>query len=103
MAFYDQLRKIDAYFDALQAAKDVIAQAENITQPEPVDVVALKTSLRNQVIAGSGDKAAFFGTLTTEPTVTQADLELMGLKSLHAGAVIAERDRLRTAALALIS
>jgi len=91
----DKLVKVVAWGKALLAADAVLAEPEP-EQPEPVDVLAWRTSLRNQVLAGSGEKAALLGTLSTEPTVSDAEVD----KALGAG-MAAERDRLRLEALAL--
>ena len=54
----------------------------------------------NIVLAGGDWKAAFFGTKSTLPTITAADLQAGGLSAAAATAVLAERDRLRAHFLA---
>ena len=100
---YPCVRKLDNYLDALAACKSLVDQLDNPpSQPEPIDIQAFKVSLRNQVIGGSGDKAAFFGTISTQPTVTSLDLQDMGLKATAANAIITERDALRAKVMAVI-
>jgi len=101
----DQLRKQVAYSQALLDAEEVLASApseEIAPVPDPIDLVALRTSIRNRVLAGSGDKAAILGTLSTEPAKDAKTLsaELDIYPSL-AEAMVEEAGRLREAALAL--
>lgn len=98
-----RVKELEAYLEALQLGDAVLMQSENPpTDPEPVDLGALKMQWRNQVIAGSSFKAAFYGTLTTEPTVTVSTLVNLSLEQNAAEAIIVRRDSIRTAMLALI-
>lgn len=99
---YTLVGQLEAILESLTAAKGCETSAESIQQPEPLDEAAIKTSLRNQVLAGSGVKAAFWGTLSTPPTVTAADLQAAGLSAAAASQIIAERDRLRAFFLGLL-
>ena len=90
----NKLTRLRDWCEALLAADSAISEPEP-EQPEPVDLDAWRISVRNRVLAGSGEKAALLGTLSTKPTVKAADIDA----ALGAG-VSAERDRLRAAALA---
>lgn len=105
MAEYDytKAQRLKNYIEALAASKSVVEQVAGIVQPDPIDEAAIKTMCRNQIVAGSADKAAFFGTLTTAPTVTASDLQALGMSAVAATAVIAERDRVRALALSWIA
>ena len=69
--------------------------------PEPVDLVAYWTSVRNQILAGSGIKAEWLGTLSTEPQYDADDLEAIGFTAAEAARLTAVRDEMRATALAL--
>jgi len=94
----NKIRKLRAYCDALLKTRSVADESEP-EQPEKPDLDAWRTSVRNRILAGSGDKAALLGTLSTEPTVTAADLRDAGLLSTTAAELIAERDQVRAIAL----
>ncbi len=100
---YSKTRTLENYIEAMNASKGVIDTVAAIKQPEPVNVDEIKTMCRNQIIAGSTDKAAFFGTITTLPTVTAANLQSLGMTAAAAAIMIAERDRVRELALSWIS
>ena len=82
---YTKVKQLDRCLEVLQEAHDY--------------ELAVGTNA-NIVLAGGDWKAAFFGTLSTEPTITADDLQGGGLSSTAAAAVIAERDRLRAYFLA---
>ncbi len=98
-----KLRKLRNTINALLQASEVMDEpmpkAERDMSAE--EATAWKTSQRNRVLAGSGDKAEFLGTLSTEPVVSAADLEAMGVSKTDAAEMVAERDSLRAEALAL--
>ena len=96
----DEIKKLRAYLDAIIEASAVIAE-EQPKDPEPVDVAAWKTSVRNRILAGSGDKAALFGTLSTEPTVAEKELTDLDVYPSLAADICTARDDIRAAALAL--
>lgn len=77
---YTKVHQLDKVLDLLQEAHDY--------------ELAVGTNA-NIVLAGGDWKAALFGTLSTEPTITSADLQAGGLSAAAAAAVIAERDRMR--------
>lgn len=94
--------KLRAYADGVIEAIDVLNETAPEDKPaESADVIGWKNSVRNRVLAGSGDKAAFFGTLSTEPVVTAHDLENLGLDAGTAADLIVSRDELRAAALSM--
>jgi len=96
----DKLIKLRAYLDKLIAANSAIEE----TQPEPppaFDLVAWKTSIRNRVLANDGLAAELIGTLSSNPSVSQSDLEALGLGAAQAAALIGARDALRAQALAI--
>jgi hypothetical protein len=78
---YTKVKQLDKVLELLQEAHDY--------------ELAVGTNA-NLVLAGGDWKAAFFGTLSTQPTIVAADLTAGGLSTTAAAAVIAERDRLRT-------
>jgi len=67
----DDLLRLRAWIDALLAAQAAADEPEP-EQPEKPDLDAWRTSVRNRILAGSGDKAALLGTLSTEPTIRNA-------------------------------
>jgi hypothetical protein len=92
--------RLEAYAKSIVAAIDALNELPPEDQPGVVaDVQGWKNSVRNRILAGSGDKAAFFGTISTEPVVTAQDLADLGIDGQVAVDLIAERDRLRAAAL----
>jgi len=102
MALRDDLLKLRGYIDALlesQAAVDGIEAVEN--PPAPPDPVAALRSIRNIVLAGSDDKAELMGTMEAEPVVDVDALRELGVLASTANAMIAARDSIRDAALAL--
>jgi hypothetical protein len=100
---YTKVNQNEQIMEALKAANDVKTTVEGIQQPTPIDEAALKLSLRNQVLAGSGIKKAFLGGLTESPTIAASDLQTLGYTAAAANALIAERDALRAYFLALLS
>lgn len=96
----ENLTKLRDYVSALLDADAVMSEAVP-ESPEPVDLAAWKTSQRNRVLAGSGRKAELLGTLSTEPSIRDADLDALGIDAEAAAVIKAERDRIRQAALAL--
>lgn len=100
---YSKSDELQEYLFALKLGKQAIVKGQNPPPPpEPIDINAWKLSFRNQVIAGSSYKSNFFGTATEEPTVTAETLKSLGLTATAANAIIAERDKIRADALALI-
>jgi len=98
----EEVIKLRNYLDALIDAEAVLAEPP----PQPVEAVAVdldawKVAQRNRVLAGSGDKAALLGTLSTAPTVDDKALAALGADAEVAKALIAARDATRAAALAL--
>jgi len=84
-------------------------EALNETPPEPDSKLSAaeneqadldwRKSVRNRVLAGGGEKALFFGTLSTEPVIAVRDLIDLGWEEGMANDIITERDKLRAAAL----
>lgn len=96
-----EVRKLQAYCAALILAHDVLAEAPPEDRPElKADLVAWRTSQRNRILAGSGEKAELFGTLSTEPLVTAKSLTDLDVYPSTAEAMIAARDEIRAALLA---
>lgn len=90
--------KLQAYTSGVIAALDAL----NEQPPENAsaeDEGAWRKSVRNRIIAGGGEKARFFGTISTEPVVMAPDLEQLGFTRETAEALVAERDKLRAMAL----
>ena len=100
----DQLQKsiiiAQALLDAESALAEAVVKVESAKVP--VDQVAMNTSARNKVLASAvdSDKAALFGTLSTEPTIDVKALAEV-LEASVAEDVIAEAVKIRVAALAL--
>jgi len=97
-----ELRKLRAYCDVLIAAHEVLA--EPVPEPTPevkVDLAAWKLSQSNRILAGSGEKAELLGTLSTEPTVKAGDLTKLDIYPSMEEELLAARDEIRVAALAL--
>ena len=85
-----------AYLQALVDGYSYLAQVnDDMTSDE-------LRSIRNQVLAGDSLKAAFLGTLSTEPTVLLEECKARGLKDAEAEMVIAQRDEIRQRALGLV-
>lgn len=105
MTVYEQARKAIAYLTALCDAHDAVESGKAIdtAKPEsaPVDTTAQKTTAQNIALAGSGDKAALMGTISTEPTITSKELVDAGIDEKLAVEIITERDAIRADALAL--
>ena len=95
-----KLRKLKEIVDFTIAAQEVLVQPEPQV-PEPVDLAGFRTAVRNQVLAGSGVKAEWLGTLSTPPTLGAADVQALGLTAAVATLVTGCRDELRAAALVL--
>lgn len=81
-------------------AAQVVISEEAPVDPEPVDIVKWKTSVKNRILAGSGIKARWLGTLSTEPEYNAADLEILGMTPAAAQLLTDCRDELRATALA---
>jgi hypothetical protein len=96
-------RETAQYLNALVEARTAVDAGLN---PPPElsgqDLTDYLTSCRNRALAGDGLKAAFLGTISTEPTVTQAELVARGVKEIEAGMLITERDVVRFDALGLV-
>jgi hypothetical protein len=104
MAIEDGAQKLAAYCQVLCDANNALSSGQNPpADPPPLDVAAYRLMFRNIILAGSADKLAFMGGLTQAPTVTAATLTGLGFTVSTANAIIAERDRIRAAALALVS
>ena len=95
-----KLRLLKQVVDFTLAAQDVLSEEEP-QDPEPVDVVKWKISMRNRVLAGSGVKAKWLGTLSTKPEYSAMDLEGLGVTPKSAKLLADCRDELRATALAL--
>jgi len=95
-----KLKRLKEVVDFTLAAQVVLSESEP-TDPEPVDVPAWRASVRNRVLAGSGVKAAWLGTLSTEPEYGATDLAGMGMTAAAAALLVGCRDDLRAAALAI--
>jgi len=94
------LEKLKVYAESMIAALDALNEKPPEDKPaESADMIGWKNSVRNRVLAGDGDKAAFFGTISTQPTVAARDLQDMGFDAATADALVKERDALRAAAL----
>jgi len=96
-----KLRLLKQVVDFTLAAQGVLSESEP-EQPEPVDVNAWRTSVRNRVLAGSGVKAAWLGTLSTEPEYGANDVAALGVTAAAAVLLTECRDELRAAALAMV-
>jgi len=97
-----ELKKLRAYCDALIAAQAVLAEAPPEYQPEvKVDLTAWKLSQSNKILAGSGDKAALLGTLSTEPTVKEGDLTKLDVYPSMEAELLAAAADIRSKALDL--
>lgn len=94
-----ELKKLRAYLDAIIEAEAVIAEKPP-EDPAPVDVAAWATSVRNRILAGSGDKAALFGTLSTAPVVVEKSLTDLDVYPSLAADICKRRDEIRAEALA---
>jgi len=93
------LEKLRAYAESMITALDALDEQPPEDKPaESADMVGWKNSVRNRVLAGSGEKAAFFGTISTEPVIAARDLQDMGFDVATAEALIDERDKMRAAA-----
>jgi hypothetical protein len=100
----EKAKKLISYLSALIAAKEEIARynAELEKPPEPTpDPELQKTITSNKVLAGDGDKALLLGTFSTAPTIDAKALQDLGYAAVDAEAAIAERDKLRTEAIAI--
>jgi len=96
----DEIRKLHNYLGAILAAEAVLAEAE---PPEPVDLTAWKTSQANRILAGSGDKADLFGTLSTEPVVIEKSLTDLDVYPSLAADIVKRAGEIRVAALAKVA
>ena len=97
MDIFQNAREYAVYLDTLAEANQILIDAVNAT-----DEIQLR-SFRNQILGGDGLKAAFIGTLSTEPTVTFQELVARGTKEPEAQMIINSRDDLRARALALVA
>jgi hypothetical protein len=102
----DQLQKSIIIAQALLDAESALAEGAVKVEPEkvPVDQVAVNTSARNKVLASAlgSDKAALFGTLSTEPTMdAKALATALDVYPSLADAMVAEAIKIRAEALAL--
>jgi len=97
----DKLELLKQVIDFTLAAHSVLSQPEP-EEPEPIDLAAFRTKIRNQVLAGSGVKAKWLGTLSTEPEYGTADLLDLGAFTPAAVQLLTDcRDELRAVALGL--
>jgi len=98
-----KLQLLKQIVDFTLAAQAVLSEEEPTVQEiEPVDIIAWRISIRNRVLAGSGVKAAWLGTLSTEPEYGVDDLLSLGALTPTAAQLLTNcRDDLRAAALAL--
>jgi hypothetical protein len=93
-------RLLAAVSEGLAAAEEMDRQAA----PAPLaDPAAAARSLRNRVLAGAGEKAEMFGTLTTAPTLAAEQLVELGLTPEAAADVIDLAAEARQKALELDS
>ncbi len=95
----DEVRKLHNYLGVILAAEAVLAEPEP-QAPEPVDVEAWKVSQANRILAGSGDKAALMGTLSTAPVVVEKTLTDLDVYPSLAADLVKRRDEIRATALA---
>ena len=95
-----ELRKLRAYCDALIEAHAVLAEPPP-EAPAAVDLAAWQTAQRNRVLAGSGDKAALLGTLSTAPTVEPGNLTKLDVYPSMEAELLAAAADCRAKALAL--
>jgi hypothetical protein len=98
MTIFENAHDVSVYLESLVLSNQMLIDLSGIENPTDTD----KTDTRNRILAGSGLKAAFLGTLSTEPTVNLEELKVRGVKDLEAEALIVERNRIRTEALSLI-
>ena len=97
-----ELKKLQSYCGELIAAHEVLAEPAPEATPEvKVDLAAWKLSQSNRILAGSGDKAALLGTLSTEPTVKATDLTALDVYPSMADELVKAAGDVRIAALAL--
>lgn len=98
----EEITKLRNYLDALIQANNVLAEpAPEAVEAKPIDLAGWKTSQANKVLAGSGDKAALFGTLSTAPAVTEKALTDLDVYPSLAADIVKRRDEIRVTALAL--
>ena len=98
----DELRKLQAYCGVLLDAHAVLAEKPPEVRAEvKVDLNAWRTSQSNRVLAGSGDKAALLGTLSTVATLTKEDLTKLDVYPSLADEILAAAADCRAQALAL--
>ena len=95
-----ELKLLKDVVDFTLAAQQVLSESEPV-DPEPVDVKSWRASVRNRVLAGSGVKAKWLGTLSTDPVYGAKDLTALGVTAAAAELLTGCRDELRAAALAL--
>ncbi len=97
-----ELRKLRTYCDELILAHEVLAEPAPASTPEvKPDLAAWKLSRSNRILAGSGDKAALLGTLSTAPVVDEKALTDLDVYPSLAAELVKARDEIRVAALAL--
>lgn len=98
----EEVIKLRNYLDTLIQAEAVLAEPEpKPVEAQPVDLDAWKLIQRNKLLAGSGDKAALLGTLSTEPAVTEKALTDLDVYPSLAADIVRRAGEIRTAALAL--
>jgi hypothetical protein len=96
MDIFQNAREYAVYLETLSSANQILKDAEGVTDEDQL------RSFRNMILGGDGLKAAFIGTLSTEPTVNLDELMARGTKETEAQMIIDSRDSLRTRALALV-
>lgn len=98
----NKLRLLKEVVDFTIAAQEVLSEPEPTDQPAvPADLIAFRTAVRNRVLAGSGEKAKWLGTLSTPPLYGKPDVLALGVTDAAATLLVACRDELRAMALAL--
>lgn len=97
-----EIIRLRNYLTSLIDAEATLAEPEpKLVDAQTVDIDAWKLIQRNKLLAGSGDKAALLGTLSTEPEVTEKALTDLDVYPSLAADIVKRRDEIRTAALAL--
>ena len=96
----EKLLKLRAYLDAAISAIQA-AEAPPLDPQLPVEFTAYKTSIRNRILAGFGEKAELLGTLTTEPVADAKSLVTAGLDEKTADEILTACAEARSVALAL--
>lgn len=98
----EELVKLRNYLDALIQAEAILAEpAPEPVEAKAVDLAAWQTAQRNRVLAGSGDKAALLGTISTAPVVDEKALTDLDVYPSLAADIVKRAGEIRATALAL--